>query len=253
MGLLSKTATGWSSFVISVALVCWLSAFPMLATAQGGQGQNAVYPASGTCCVGSPGFIDASMFVSAQNPNICAVLNSILKSNSFPPSGTVIDARGLNSNNTNMTCTTTNPSPWAGIANPAPSTLLLPAGTIVIPGPWVSPSNTSLIGEGTFATTLQACSQTPNKCSFTGTDMIDLGSAGLCNPPSQGICNNISVEHLTLDAQGQSLNGIVNANASTGSYVDDVRLYQILGTGLWIERGLATNSGTYSAVGLDLT
>jgi len=89
-----------------------------------------------------------------------------------------------------MTCTTTNPSPWAGIPNPPPSVILLPAGTIVIPGTWVLPNNTTLIGEGddlylatpqsppTFATTLQACN--PNNCSFNGSDMIDMGSPTLC-------------------------------------------------------------------------
>jgi hypothetical protein len=69
------------------------------------------------------------------------------------PSGAVIDARGLNSTNTSMTCTA---SPWAGISNPPPSTILLPAtggatpNPIIIPNssPWILASNTHLIGEG---------------------------------------------------------------------------------------------------------
>jgi hypothetical protein len=48
-------------FLAVAVIVCALSAFPIPANAQGGQGQNAVYPASGACCVGSKAFIDASM------------------------------------------------------------------------------------------------------------------------------------------------------------------------------------------------
>jgi len=140
---------------------------------------------------------------------------------------------------------------------------LSPAGTIVIPGTWVLPNNTTLIGEGddlylgtpqsppTFATTLQACKTSVNSCSFTGSDMIDLGSSPICDPQNNGsVFNNVAVEHLALDGLGQSLNGIVNANAQTGSHVDHVRLYQILGTGLWLE-GNASGSGPYSNITFD--
>jgi len=258
----TRFTSGWIFFAIVVVLVGWFSALPLPANAQGGQGQNAVYPASGTCCVGSFAFIDASMFTGSTTNNICAVLNFVLQNvDKAPnyPSGAVIDARGLpGAMSTSMTCTTTNPSPWAGITNPPPSVILLPAGTIVIPSTWVLPNNTTLIGEGddlylgtpqsppTFATTLQACKQTVNQCSFTGSDMIDLGSSPICG----GGCNSISVEHLALDGLGQSLNGIVNTNAQTGSHVDHVRLYQILGTGLLLE-GSASDSGPYSNIIFD--
>jgi hypothetical protein len=249
--------------VLSGCLLALPSQLNAQNTCSGAQGKNGVYNPS--CNNGNPGvvgssaFIDASMFASVQNPNICAVLKSILTSTSYPSTGTVIDARGLPTSTppTRMTCTTSNPSPWAGITNPPPSVILLPAGTIVIPSTWVLPNNTTLIGAGddmysftgpphttTFATTLQACK--PSICSFTGTDIIELGSSGGC---STG-CNNISVERLALDGQGQSLNGIVNANAQTGSHVDHVSLYQILGTGLWIE-GSASDSGPYSNIIFD--
>jgi len=253
----TRSASAGKFLGIVAVLVCWSSAFPAFANAQGGQGQNAVYPASGNCCVGSKDFVDASMF-GAQNTDICAVLKFILTplNGVLSSTGGVIDARGLpGTTGTSMTCTT---SPWAGIANPPPSVILLPAGTIVIPSTWVLPNNTTLIGEGddlylgtpqsppTFATTLQACKQTVNQCSFTGSDMIDLGSSPICG----GGCNSISVEHLALDGLGQSLNGIVNANAQTGSHVDHVRLYQIRGTGLWLE-GNASDSGPYSNILFD--
>lgn len=77
--------------------------------------------------------------------------------------------------------------------------------------------------------------------------MIDLGSSPICPVPA---CNNVSVEHLSLDGQGQSINGIVNSNAQTGSHVDHVTLYQIRGTGLWLE-GNAFDSGPYSNIVFD--
>jgi hypothetical protein len=262
----TKFASGWIVFTIVAVVAIGFSVCPSLANGQGGQGQNAVYPASGNCCAGSRGFIDASMFTGSTTNNICAVLNFVLQNVDQPPtypSGAVIDARGLPGGMaTSMKCTTTNPSPWAGITSPPASVILLPAGTILIPGTWVLPNNTTLIGEGddtyltagpvtAFTTTLQACLPSINNCSFTGTDMLDLGTAPSC-PPINGvpICNNVSVEHLALDGQGQSLNGIVNSNAQTGSHVDHVRLYQIRGTGLWLE-GNAFDSGPYSNITFD--
>src|SRR5262249_48463498 len=116
---------------LHVAVLCaLLSGFSIHASAQGqgGQGQNAVYPSSGTCCMGSQAFIDASMFATT-NGDICTVLKGILDSSSYPSTGAVIDARGLTTSNpvTSMTCHSATPSPWSGIANPPPSTILLPA------------------------------------------------------------------------------------------------------------------------------
>ncbi len=123
--------------------------------------------------MGSNVFIDASMFPAAGR-DFCGVLKFVLQNIDQPPtypSGAVIDARGLPGNTqTNMTCTT---SPWAGITNPPPSTILLPAtgaNPIVIPSTWNVPPNTHLIGEGdsipssgfTSGTTIQAAN------SFSG-------------------------------------------------------------------------------------
>jgi hypothetical protein len=145
------------------------------------------------------------------------------------PSGAVIDARGLNSNNTSMACTA---SPWAGITGP-PSNILLPAGTIVIPTPWVLPPQTHLIGQGdnpSSGTVIQACTSTTCTNSFSGTAMIEFCSASGCL--------GVSVEKLVLGGQEQQsgggyIGGIVN-QYSQASYVDHVSLYQILGTGLSI-------------------
>jgi hypothetical protein len=155
---------------IVAILACWCS-FPALpAKAQSGsQGQNAVYNNANTV-VGSSAFIDASMFATSPPPPVdfCKVLNYVL-THGYPAAGAVIDARGIPGITpaVSMTCTA---SPWAGITNPPPSTILLPATSgispnppnpIIIPGPWVLPANTHLIGEGdgipssTAGTTIQ--------------------------------------------------------------------------------------------------
>jgi hypothetical protein len=237
-------ASGWIFFATVALVVGLFSAVLIPANAQGNQGsqgQNAVYNANeGT--VGSGAFIDASMFTtSVSSNNICAVLNFVLQNVDIAPqypAGAVIDARGLpGAMGTSMTCTAANPSPWAGISNPPPSTILLPAGTIIIPSTWVLPNYTRLIGAGdaldylstgtvSVGTTLQACLPSVNHCSssFSGSNMIDLGTSHC--PAS--VCNSVSVENLTLDGLGQSLNGIVNTNAQTGSHVDHVSLFQLL-------------------------
>jgi hypothetical protein len=235
-----QSATGLTSagkFLGIVAVLCWsFSVFLIPANAQNTKGQNAVYNSSGTT-VGSSAFIDASMFASSQNPNICAVLHSILNSTTYPASGAVIDARGLpGSTGTSMICTA---SPWAGIANP--STILLPAATITIPGTWALPSNTKLIGEGygtTGGTMILAA-------SFTiGNPMIQFGPFSCPNGPCY---TGISVENLMLNGAGQNINGIQNSLAQS-SYVDHVTFFQILGTGVQIG---APNSGPYTNITFD--
>jgi hypothetical protein len=210
----------WSRLflVVAFALVGWVSLCTPHAEAQ--TGNNAVYDSGGLCspCQSSPAFIDATVFITSPPPlsrNFCGVLNYILNplNGKIPSFGAVIDARGLNSVNTSMTCTTTNPSPWYGISSPPPSTILLPATTptnpIKIPSVWALPPNTHLIGEGdtissttTISTTIQA------KSSFSSSSMIQFGTPS-CIPPLGGpsTCTGISVEKLTLDGQGQAIIG----------------------------------------------
>jgi hypothetical protein len=242
-------------FAIVTVLAGWFLALPLQLNAQntcsGTQGQNGVYNA--TCNNGNPGvvgssaFIDASMFPAAGR-DFCGVLKFILSSSTYPPAGAVIDARGLpGTTGTNMTCSA---SPWAGITNPPPATILLPAtgGTtptpIVISSIWVLPSNTHLIGEGDgpFGTTIQDASGTALST------MLQFGSSTIC--PSS-VCTGISVENLTLDGQAQSVDGIINQFAQNNSYVNHVRIYQILGVGLNISTTGANNSGPYSNILFD--
>jgi hypothetical protein len=198
----------------------------------------------------SGAFIDASVF-GLSTSNICKVLNGILSSASYPVGGAVIDARGLpgSTGNTSMTCST---SPWAGITNPPPSTILLPATggatptPIIISTSWILPSNTHLIGEGDgpSGTTIQMGSGT------SLAPMVQFGSSSSTICPS-GVCTGISVENLTLDGKAQSGDGITNQFAQNNSYVNHVRIYQILGTGLNISTTGANNSGPYSNITFD--
>jgi hypothetical protein len=247
--------------VIAVGMTLFL-AYPNHAAAQGSQGQNAVYQNS-TTIVGSSAFIDASQFATPAD-TICSTIYRIFKG---PPtySAAVIDARGFPGNSgASMTCSA-GTTPWNNGTTylNKPSTILLPAGTIFIPTTWVLPNNTRIIGAGdaldylskgtvSVGTTLQACKSAINGCSFNtnNTDMIDLGSPSCPITGGTAICNDVAVENLTLDALGQSLNGIVNTNAQAGSYVDHVSLFQIRGTGLWLEDN-ANYSGPYSNITFD--
>ena len=232
----------WSQIFLIVvfALVGWVSLCTTHAEAQT-TGDNAVYDSNANCCQKSPAFIDASVLLgngSNQGVDLCDIIYGILtgriKTTSYTTAGAVIDARGLSG--TALTCTKGSPWTEGSTSVSAPSTILLPATTatapISIPSMWSLPPNTHLIGEGdniasstTISTTIQAQS------GFSGS-MIQFGSS-LCLPPLGGpsTCAGISVEKLTLDGQGQSINGIVNPYSTDHSYVDHVSLYQILGTG----------------------
>jgi len=261
---MKSTSTFAYSWVLSAIALIGLPLTVRPAEAQN-PGNNAVYNSSNGVTF-SLSFIDASVFIgngNNQSSNICGAIYGILSGAfyNYPATGAVIDARGIGGS-TALTCPTGR-TPWNNGTTTVnvPSTILLPAGTIIIPGTWVLPNYTRLIGAGdaldylstgtgtvSVGTTLQACKSSINGCSFNPneTDMIDLGTPPLCAPE----CNSVSVENLTLDGLGQSLNGIVNANAQTGSHVDHVSLFQLLGTGLSLS-GNASNSGPYSNITFD--
>jgi len=251
-----KSAMSFRTFTIkwpALILTGWFFAAAVVSHAQ--QGQNGIYNSASNCCTASPAFIDASMFVnSPPTKNFCTVLNWVLNPSNLILSsvGGVIDARGLSSSNTNMTCSV---SPWNGISNPPPATILLPAtggspaNPIIISNTWVLPANTHLVGEGdniglgdiNAGTTIQASS------SLSG-PIIQFGNSTFC--PSG--CASISVENLILDGKGYSVNGIVNEYAGEGSFVDRVSLYRIPSTGLLVSSvgssTYASNSGPYSRI-----
>lgn len=216
-------------------------------------GNNAIFNANNNV-VQSPAFIDAVGY--GVKPDVCQTIQSILANPLYPSSGTIVDARGV-VGLTSMTCAA---SPWTGSAIGKKATILLPAGTIVIPGTWVLPPNTRLIGQGdsinsstsSTGTTIQVCT-TINTCqkAFSGTDILDLGNSSVC--PSN-ICTGISVENLVLDGQGQNgLNGIVNKFSQDRTYVDHVGIYQVIGTGLLVSYSGASGSGNLSGPYTNIT
>ncbi len=245
-----RFASAVEFFVGLAVLSCGLAVFTSAANAQ--TAENAVYNSSGAT-TSSPAFIDASVFGSSAT-DICAVLYGILSSTSitYPAVGAVIDARGLpGATGTNMTCAS-GTTPWyngSSFAN-VPSTILLPAQTIVISSTWKLPSNTHLIGEGeaTLSGTTPDISTIQASSTFsTPGPFLQFGSSSICGSSQ---CTGISVERLTLDGKGGSFNGIVNEYAGNASVVDHVRLYQIRGIGLLVDSS-AYNSGPYSNITFD--
>jgi hypothetical protein len=181
--------------VIALAIYC--AVLPQRSEAQGGQGQNAVCSSTSVCsmssdAVGTTAFVDASMFATSAD-TFCSAIYKILA----PPgySATVIDARGLpGTTGVSMTCAS-GTTPWNNGSTYVnkPSTILLPAGTITVPTPWVLPANTKLIGIATSGnnslldTTIQAA-------SLSSGAVVQFGDS---HCPSSG-CQGISVEHLSI-------------------------------------------------------
>jgi hypothetical protein len=222
--------------LLAVVLGLVLTA-PIQAAAQS-QGNNAVYNAS-SGVVGSSAFIDASAF--ANGSDICNVLYVIISSSSYPSTGAVIDARGLNVGNAvysgiNLTCAY---SPWTSSSGSTlnPATILLPLTQIVIDRTWALPNGSRVVGKMPgFApqASLQA------NANFSGTAMIQMGTS--C--PTNG-CTGVSVEHVTLDANNEYIDTIDNTSSVEQSYVNDVNLKNVGLTGLYVT---APNSGPYSNI-----
>jgi hypothetical protein len=245
-------------WVLIVGLLSWLSAFPVPAAAQVIQGQNAVCTTGPNCSptVNTSAFIDASQFISSSNSDLCKVLYFVLATvvQAHYPSGAVVDARGLNSGNINLTCAA-GWTPWNNGATflNVPSNILLPATgggnnvtPIIISTGWVLPANTHLIGQGdniSSGTVIQAASNVGDMIAYCSSILPPQ------NPPASS-CTGIAVENLLLDGKGNAVSGIVNYYAGSLSYVNHVSLYQILGVGLVIG-GAATGSGPYSNINFD--
>jgi hypothetical protein len=251
----SKAQSNKWLFSLSLALVLGLATVaPLRARAQS-QGNNAVY-SSASAVGGSAAYIDASAS-STSSVTICATIYNILNGASYPTAGAVIDARGLNSGNSNLTCAAST-SPWliGGVYLSAkPARILLPAGTIIIKYPWIVPDYTKIVGVGSSSTSGAAGTTTLKAdLGFTGgTTMIQMGdsncNAGGSNP---GVCFEISLSDLTLDANGLSIDGIDNSNAEELSYVQHAAILNAEGTGLFLStnsvsqaNGTASHSGPY--------
>jgi hypothetical protein len=240
MRIAKKSGSRWLLVGTSLVLLAWSLASPIGVRAQ--QGDNAVWgPSTPTA---SAAFIDASALF---NTDICVTINDILTSATYPyPSdGAVIDARGISPppGQNYLSCSM---NPFAEGQNPVPSVVLLPAATIDISYAWVLPSDTRIVGEGPNLTILEAPTS-----GFTGASMIQMGSDSC--PASA--CVGVGIEHLGLNAQSNAITGILNRNSEELSYVNNVALTQMGGTGLDIEGtsnngtpNVAVNSGPYSNI-----
>jgi len=232
-------AVGFAVAAVTVVGAVYLCS-PTRSAAQS-QGNNTVW-ASSTGTSGSAAFIDASTCTGSGCTDICTTINAILTSSSgftYPAQGAVVDARGIAQNSTTALACSVNP--FNGVT--VPSTILLPASTILLQTSWVLPSNTRIIGEGNF-TVLGVGSWSG------GSDLIDMCS-------TSSACSGVSIEHLKIQGEGNvncsttpstnTYNGIVNNYAQVSSFVSDVTMCDIGGTGLKITSN-AGGSGPYTNI-----
>jgi len=231
-----------------IALALSLS-FPTQMHAQ--KGYNAVCtsntpPTNAACSLTT---IDASQL---SGTTICekiysalGVLNVLIPGHTNP--GGVIDARSITSG---LTCAA-NETPWTSgnSAITTPAIILLPAGEITISTGWIIPDRTRVFGEGERSNPSSAYApgtQIVAASTLTGT-MISLGSASSypntsptvypCGTPGvvNGVCFGVSISDVMLEGNSDAtLVGIANTSSQELSYVNNVNLYGIVGTGLSI-------------------
>lgn len=236
------------------------------------EGNNAVYPASGSNPAASAAYIDASPFfnnVSQGDLDICKTIYGILTGlwASYPTGGAIVDARGIilqSGQSEPIPCSVDpfmTPTPLGSACQGTstnlvkyPGTILLPASSIAITCTWIMPSNTRIIGEGSGASSVTVLElPTTSGTTFSGQTMIQM-----CPGPST--CTGISIEHLKLEGQNSTgsnpgVDGIDNPYAGDGSFVNDVNFSDIGQTNatgsvinaLWVG-GNATYSGPYTNI-----
>jgi len=158
------------------------------------------------------------------------------------------------------------PNPFVSLSltNAAPITVLLPASTIVMTGTWLLPDNVRLVGEGdltilddtAMAGTGGGCC-VYNSVTKLGGAMIQMGPAPApgsdCSSLSPSTYSGISIEHVKLQtkyAPGAYF-GIDNECAQTSSYVNDVGMSNVYGTGIRVGPG-AANSGPYTNLSITI-
>jgi hypothetical protein len=239
---LSEQRLGLSGLVILVLL---LSSSLMAQN----PGYNTVYNGSST--VGSKAFIDASGYNATGD--ICARVGTLISGLTTGSAGTVVDARGiLPSSGSSQPCTS---DPFSGLASGLSVTVLLPEGTIVMSKSWAIPSQSQLIGEGPGRTILQATTSSfSDPYASSRTAILHMGKPSISGSGG-GIDFEIRIEHLTLDGQGQAIDGVDNQNAEELSYVNDVAINNVDGYGLFLANdpegatnGTANHSGPYTNI-----
>jgi len=249
------------SVLVLASLALSIASMPITVRAQNpgnnAAGNNAVWSSS-TSVVGSAAFVDASAWCGSGgtrncggvNSDFCATLSAAL--GQVRTTGGVVDARGVvNSSHGGAQACGSDPFAAAGIAqtNQVPITVLLPASTINLQCTWTLPSNVRLVGEGgesvlaaqqtKFCTSSSSCSAS---CSSPTIAMLQMGSTGC----SSTICSGISIERLKLqNASTLVVDGIINDYATQSSYVREVEMSGLTGTGLYVGPQ-APGSGPYT-------
>jgi hypothetical protein len=245
---LKGRVTAWMALVVTVIGL-------RIAVEAQKEGNNAIYSGSGNAA--STAYIDAGAFYNNGNSglDICTILNKILTCSSsggcggysqYPAAGAVIDARGilpLQGAPASLSCSgdpfyNSTTSSYVTV----PSTILLPGETIMIPQPWVLPSNTRIIGVGSglnFYTTIGAQSSfaIPSSPQSTIPTMIQMGVGSISSPT---LATGVVIENLIVYGNGLGFfDGIDNLSAGDGSYVNDVDI-----TGIGPLTSTSTLSGT---------
>jgi hypothetical protein len=245
-----------------LTILGWMLASPIGLSAQAApaNGETGIYENS-TTPINSQAVVDASVFYPAKG-DICQIINFILTDStefqcggSGHPKGVVIDARGIGASvpGAGIQCSM-NPfdgTNCGGVLNGdnLQATVLLPAVTIQAQKTWLLPSQARVIGTGRNLTIIQACTAS-NGCgqSFSGSDVIDMGKNDGLHCTSSNDCFGVGIEHLTVDGQNVTgLNGIHNSSSQELSYVRDVSLNNVAGTGLLVD-GSSGHSGPYSDI-----
>src|SRR5258708_18765245 len=217
-----------SMMIVQVCAVLVVLFSNSIATMAQSEGNNAVavLDSQGHIKLGAASsYIDAAPFYqSLANLDLCLTLQYILTQSTFTsgsnyaatyPNGAVIDARGILPGSANGLTCNVNPCVGRGGTATSPATILLPGATIAITQPWILPSNTRVIGEGSGPQNYTALGNFGN---FSGNQMIQMGIAGTTSPAT-----GVVVEHLQLEGGGKgNYDGIDVVNAADGSYVDDL-------------------------------
>ena len=236
---------GKLSYATAAAFICALS--PCVNVMAQSAGNNAVY--NGSSVTFSKAFLDAYAVSLSTSGDFCAKLGAALGTLGMGTAGTVVDARGLS---TAAGCSS---DPFSSLASGLSVKILLPAGTLSMTHSWAIHDQSQLVGEGPARTIFQASTSSfSDPYASPNTAILHMGKPSI-GGTGGGIVFEIRIEHLTLDGQGQTLDGIDNQNAEELSYVDDVAINNVDGNGIFLAldpggrgNGASDHSGPYTNI-----
>jgi hypothetical protein len=236
--------------LIGCVLTVGLLVLGRSATAQSA-GNNVVCNSTAGCTLSSEwspstAFVDAYGIDTTTTHDLCKKINEALQA--LPVIGGVVDARGLNSSNTYMTCAA-GTTPWLQSSTSfttTPAVVILPAGQICIQTKWIIPDRTRVFGAGIWGSGTYIYAShigyEPAGChpaytsTFSDVEMFEMGYTGTPTGypsapcPSSEPCTDVSVEGLDLDGSGLTIGGVLNANSEGASYVNQITYHELFGT-----------------------